>query len=48
MISCKQHNENVYIQNAKGTFQKLLFKTKIFFEKHLGEGELGERVHSRN
>lgn len=40
MVSYKQHNENVYIQNAKGTFQKLLFQTKIFFEKHVG-GRVG-------
>lgn len=29
-VSCKQHIKNVYVQNAKGTFQKLLFQTKIF------------------
>lgn len=40
MVSCKKHNENVYIQNAKGTFQKHLFQTKILFEKHAG-GRVG-------
>lgn len=44
-LACKQHNENVYVQNAKGTFQKL-FQTKIFFENACyvvgkGEGQVG-------
>lgn len=49
-ISCKQHNERVYVQNAKGIFQKLLFQTKIFFEKlcYGGWGEGTQRVHCRN
>lgn len=43
--SCKLHNETGYVQNAKGTFQKLLFQTKIFFEKACyEEGRGGEQV----